>query len=148
VFSAFVQKRTRVASVETAEIHGMMPDFATNNGATWKPAKPNFLESARRWFLQLQLVPGAVADWLGGLQSQQQPRAAGDGAPHELGGAALHETDEVFCGVQADGSNISGTTMTRPVSFSRRGVAAMVTTNQAWLNATFGYAMNPQGRLL
>jgi len=77
------------------------------NGATWKPAKPNFLESASDGFYNYNFVPGAVADWLGGLQSHSS-RARQAMARLMIGRCRTARTRRVFlAGYKLDGSNIS-----------------------------------------
>ncbi len=122
---------------------GLVPDFSTNNNVTWKPAMPNFLESADDGHYNYNScrVPWRIG-WA--AYNYNSPHARQIMARF-MTWAVPHCTNAPInfkAGYNLDGTDSSNNDFDTACFISPTGVAAMVTTNQTWLNATFSYAMS------
>jgi endo-1,4-beta-D-glucanase Y len=118
---------------------GLVPDFATNNGG-WKPAKAGFLEGPNdgSYYYNSCRVPWRIgwAAW-----AYNDARARQVLSRFMAWTVSRHAAPVNFrAGYKLDGSNLTGNGYDTACFISPTGVAAMVTTNQTWLNSTFAYA--------
>jgi len=125
-----------------AAVTGLVPDFSTNNDVTWKPAKPSFLEGADDGHYNYNScrVPWRIG-WA--AYSYNSPRAR-QILSRFMPWVVAHCTNATNfkAGYNLDGTDSNGNDYDTACFISPTGVSAMVTTNQAWLNGTFSYAMS------
>lgn len=123
----------------SAPATGLTPDFATVATNTWIPASANFLEGAHdgHYYYNSCRVPWRIgwAAW-----HYDDARARRVLSRFMAWTVSHHAAPANFkAGYKLDGSNISGNGYDTACFISPTGVAAMVTTNQTWLNSAFTY---------
>jgi endo-1,4-beta-D-glucanase Y len=125
----------------SAPATGLVPDFSIVANGVWLPARPNFLEGVHdgQYNYNACRVPWRIgwAAWF-----YDDVRARQILSRFMAWTVSHHAAPENFkAGYKLDGGNIGGNDYDTACFISPTGVAAMVTTNQAWLNRTFAYAM-------
>jgi len=121
---------------------GLIPDFATNNNVTWKPARPGFLEGPNDGFYNYNAcrvpwrIGWAACQYNSPRARQILSRFMAWAVPHCTNAASFK------AGYQLDGTDISGNNYDTACFISPTGISAMATTNQPWLNGAFSYAKN------
>jgi hypothetical protein len=125
----------------SAPTTGLVPDFSVMANGVWLPARANFLEGAHdgQYNYNSCRVPWRIgwAAWF-----YDDARAREILSRFMSWTVSHHAAPENFkAGYKLDGGNIGGNDFDTACFISPTGVAAMVTTNQLWLNHTFAYAM-------
>lgn len=119
---------------------GLVPDFSTNNGVLWKPAKANFLEGPDDGHYNYNScrVPWRIG-WAAWFYNDARARQI---LSRFMTWTVSHHAAPINfkAGYNLDGTDSTGNNYDTACFISPTGVAAMVTTNQTWLNNTFTYA--------
>jgi len=121
---------------------GLLPDFALAGGSGWAPAPAGFLEGPHdgRYYYNACRVPWRISC---SALYYNEPRSRGIMVRLMTWVASAHAGPSSFKGgYQLDGSDIGGNNYDTSAFISPTGVAAMVATNQQWLNQTFTYAIS------
>ena len=126
----------------SAPATGLVPDFSVMTNSQWKPANPNFLESADDGHYNYNScrVPWRIG-W--SAYNYNSPRARQILTRFMAWTISHHAAPINFkAGYNLDGTDSVSNDYDTACFISPTGVSAMVTTNQQWLNATFSYAVN------
>jgi endo-1,4-beta-D-glucanase Y len=119
---------------------GLVPDFSITNGVLWKPAPAKFLEGSKDGYYNYNScrVPWRIG-WAAWFYNDERARRI---LSRFMNWTVSHHAAPINfrAGYKLDGSNISGNNYDTGCFIAPTGVAAMVTTNQSWLNSTFAYA--------
>ena len=119
---------------------GLVPDFSTTNGVLWKPAPAKFLEGPNdgNYYYNSCRVPWRIG-WAAWFYNDDRARQI---LSRFMTWTVSHVAAPINfrAGYKLDGSNISGNNYDTGCFIVPTGVAAMITTNQVWLNSTFTYA--------
>ncbi len=124
-----------------ASATGLIPDFSVKNGTLWEPASPGFLEGSQdgHYYYNACRDP-----WRIGLSSlYYHDDKAQDIMTHLMQWVTntSAEPSEFKAGYKLDGSDIDDNNYDTAAFISPLGIAAMVVTNQSWLNDTFDYGI-------
>jgi len=120
---------------------GLAPDFAVEQGNHWIPAPARFLEGPHdgHYFYNSCRVPWRMG-WAAYNYGDARARQLLSGFMNWA--VSHHETPTHFkAGYGLNGSSLDGNNFDTACFISPTGVAAMATTNQAWLNRTAAYAL-------
>ena len=120
---------------------GLAPDFTVISEGKWVPAAPRFLEGPEdgNYFYNSCRVP-----WRIGLSAVYHNEAAARNLMTKFMKwvVANHTAPEKFrAGYALDGSNVNGNGYESGCFIAPTGIAAMVTSNQTWLNQTFSWCI-------
>jgi len=128
----------------SAPATGLFPDFSVVTNNVWMPAAPNFLESPHdgEFYYNSCRTPWRIG-WAASLNNDDRPRRI---LSRFMSWTVSHHAapGNFRAGYKLDRSSFTGNNYDTACFISPTGVAAMTTTNQAWLNATFTYAKNKQ----
>ena len=125
-----------------APVTGLVPDFSVKSSNGWIPARAKFLEGAHdgQYNYNSCRVPWRIglAAWYYGDERARRTLS------RFMAWAVSHQAAPINfkAGYKLDGSDIGGNSYDSACFIAPTGVAAMVTSNQAWLNRTFSYAIN------
>ena len=120
---------------------GLLPDFAVTNGPGWSPAPANFLEGPHdgHYYYNACRDPWRIGS---SALYYNDDKAGSIMAPFMQWVTNTYAGPSSFlAGYELDGSNISGNNYDTAAFIAPIGIAAMIATNQQWLNDTFTYCI-------